>query len=116
MPRSGRARKSQASTHGKLRRVRPLTTDLTDDGLRPYFLWDEDTSIAELQAALVGDDEGERLRLLGKLLREARDTDVWRFVTPKEVAKALPFLERHLSRRRRFWEYVIERWRAHGLV
>jgi len=55
--------------------VRALTTDLTREDSRPYFLWDEDTSIAELRAALAGTDTSERHRLLGKMLREARDTD-----------------------------------------
>lgn len=83
---------------------------------RPYFFWDEDTSIAELRATLAGSDAAERARLLGKMLREARDTDVWLFVTPNEVAAALPSLERHLGRRRAFWEFIIGRWRALGLV
>jgi hypothetical protein len=96
--------------------VRPLTTDLTQSDRRPYFLWDEDTSVAELRAALSGSDEADRLRLLGKMLREARDTDVWQFVTPDDVSRDLPALTRHLGRRRRFWEYVIGRWRSLGLV
>ena len=29
--------------------MRPLTTDMTRRDLRPYFLWDEDVSIGELQ-------------------------------------------------------------------
>lgn len=93
-----------------------MTTDLTRAELRPYFFWDEDTSTGELRAALAGSDPAERLRLLGKLLREARDTDVWDFVSPEEVASALPLLGRQLGRRRRFWEYVIGSWRAQGLV
>jgi hypothetical protein len=96
--------------------MRPITSDLEREDLRPYFFWDEDTSIAELRAALSGSDADERLRLLGKMLREARDTDVWKFVTPGDVAQALPQLQRHLGRRREFWEYLIERWRAHGLI
>jgi len=96
--------------------VRALTTDLNKVECRPYFFWDEDTSIAELRTALAGPEAQERLRLLGKMLREARDTDVWQFVTPNEVAAALPSLERHLGRRRAFWEYIIGRWRALGLV
>lgn len=96
--------------------MRPLTTDLTESDRRPYFLWDEDTSVGELRAALGGSDETARLRLLGKMLREARDTDVWQFVTPEEVSRALPALTRHLGRRRRFWEYVIGQWRALGLI
>jgi hypothetical protein len=93
-----------------------MTTDLGREDLRPYFLWDEDTSIAELRASLARPDSDERLRLLGKMLREARDTDVWQFVSPDEVATALPRLGRHLGRRKDFWEYLIGRWRARGLV
>lgn len=78
--------------------VRPLTTDLTESDRRPYFLWDEDTSVAELRAALAGSDDAARLRLLDKMLREARDTDVWQFVTPDDVSRALPALTRHLGR------------------
>ena len=96
--------------------MRWLTTDLTRQDSRPYFLWDEDTSIAELRAGLSGADESERHRLLGKMLREARDTDVWRFVSPAEVAAALPNVSRHLGRRRAFWDYLIGRWRAQGRV
>jgi hypothetical protein len=96
--------------------MRPITSDLEREDLRPYFFWDEDTSIAELRAALSGPDPDERLRLLGKMLREARDTDVWRFVTPEEVADALPLVDRHLGRRKEFWEYLIGRRRARGLI
>jgi hypothetical protein len=96
--------------------VRPLTTDLTNGHRRPYFFWDEDTSVDELRAVLSGPDSPERTRLLGKLLREARDTDVWQFVTPEQVAATLPALARHLGRRRAFWEYVMDRWHAHGLI
>jgi hypothetical protein len=47
---------------------------------------------------------------LGKILREARDTDVWRFTTPAEVARLFPELRRHLGRRRTFWEFLLGRW------
>lgn len=96
--------------------MRPLTTDFEQRDRRPYFFWDEDVSVAELRAALSGSDEALRLRLLGKMLREARDTDVWHFVTPDEVSQVLPRLTPHLGRRRRFWEFVLTRWRELGLV
>lgn len=93
-----------------------MTTDLSRGELRPYFLWDEDVSIDELRQRLRGEDSYERLRLLGKMLREARDIDVWSFVTPEEVALALPMLGRRLGRRRAFWEFLIEGWREDGIV
>jgi len=96
--------------------MRPLTADLNQGHLRPYFLWDEDVTIDELRAKLRGQDEAERLRLLGKMLREARDVDVWRFVTPAEVAAVLGRIARRLGRRRAFWEFLIEGWRSDGLL
>ena len=99
------------------RGVRALTLDMADSDARPYFFWDEDVSVTELRAALrPGRDERERLRLLGKLLREARDVDVWAFVTPADVASALPALGRRLGRRRPFWDFLIEGWRRDGLI
>ncbi len=96
--------------------VRPLTTNLDDDDLRPYFLWDEDTSVAELRRALAAGGD-ERDRLLGKMLREARDIDVWRFVSRQEVADALPRLERRIGTRRYpFWQFLIETWRQLGVL
>jgi hypothetical protein len=55
--------------------VRPLTLDLSQGALRPYFLWDEDISTDEVRARLHGPDESDRLRLMGKMRREARDID-----------------------------------------
>lgn len=93
-----------------------MTTDMQRGELRPYFLWDEDLSIDEFREILVAGVESERLRLLGKLLREARDTDVWHFVTPQEVARLLPALGRRLGRRRPFWEFLIEGWKRDGIL
>jgi hypothetical protein len=90
-----------------------LTMDLDDPQGVPYFLWDEPITLAELRARLRG-DASERLRLLGRILREARDTDVWRFTTPAEVAAAWPELQRYLGRRRAFWEFLLGRWRELG--
>ncbi len=96
--------------------MRPLTTDMTAVDRRPYFLWDEDVSIAELRAVLDGPDGAARDRLLGKMLREARDLDVWRFVRPSEVSAALERLRPRLGRRYRFWRFLIEGWRSDGLL
>ena len=93
-----------------------MTLDFRRDDLRPYFLWDEDLSVRELRQRLRGGERAERERLLAKLLREARDTDVWHFTTPEEVASALPAVRRRLGRRRAFWEFLIEGWRADGIL
>ncbi len=96
--------------------MRPLTLDLTQAERRPYFLWDEDVSIAELRAILRGPAGPLRDRALAKMLREARDIDVWTFVTPAEVAEALPRIERRLGRRAAFWRFLIDGWKKDGLL
>lgn len=96
--------------------MRGLTTDMTRGAFRPYFLWDEDVSIDELRTALQGPDPVVRDRLFGKMLREARDLDVWTFVTPADVAEALPRLQRRIGRRYGFWLFLIEGWRRDGLL
>lgn len=89
----------------------PLSLDLDDDGVVPYFLWDDPMTLAEFRSRLGSAGRTERAQLLGKVLREARDTDVWRFTTPAEVSEMWPELERHLGRRLAFWRFLLGRWR-----
>lgn len=93
-----------------------LSTDLSDPAAIPYFLWDEPMTVAEFRRRLACASEPERHRLLGKLLREARDTEVWEFTTPEDVARRWNDLSRHLGRRKAFWEYLFSRWRGLGFV
>ena len=96
--------------------MRTLTTDLDDLDRRPYFMWDEDVSIRELKAILREPADPRHERMFGKMLREARDIDVWKFVTPTEVGAVLDRVERRLGRRRDFWRFLINGWRADGLL
>jgi hypothetical protein len=92
-----------------------LTTDLSSDTAIPWFLWDEPMTMQELRSRLERPGE-ERLRLLGKILREARDEEAWLFTTPEEVSRLWPDLERHLGRRREFWRFLLDAWRRQGLL
>jgi hypothetical protein len=91
-----------------------LSTELDDPTAIPYFLWDEPMSVAQLKARLQTAPQAERVRLLAKILREARDIDVWKFTTPDAVRQLWPELGRRLGRRRAFWEFLLERWRIEG--
>ena len=73
-------------------------------------------TVAEFRNRLKTASPAERARLLGKLLREARDTDVWKFATPEEVSNEWPTLAPHLGRRRPFWEFLLGQWRQEGLL
>lgn len=93
-----------------------LSSDLGSPDAIPYFLWDEPMTVAEFRERLQTASTAERTRLLAKLLREARDTDVWRFITPAEVSRKWSALAPQLGRRRRFWEFLLASWRKEGLV
>lgn len=93
-----------------------LSTDLESPSSIPYFLWDEPLTVAELKRKLDSASAEEGNRLLGKILREARDTDVWKFTTPREVWRNWGELERHLGRRREFWRFLLEFWEKEGLL
>jgi hypothetical protein len=95
---------------------RALSTDLDRPEAIPYFLWDEPMTVAELRVRLQAASAPERARLLAKILREARDTEVWRFTTPTEVAAEWGKLARHLGKRRQFWEFLLAQWREQGLL
>ncbi len=94
----------------------PLSSDFGDDGNYPYFLWDDPMTVGELKRWLATASEPERLRMLGKVLREAKDTDVWFFTTPQEVWTEFDKLRPHLGRRRSFWEYLLRVWHQAGYL
>lgn len=93
-----------------------LSTDLSVGEAVPYFLWDEPMTIGEFRQRLQTASPAEQTRLLAKLLREARDTDVWQFVLPAEVWRRWPVLAPQLGRRRAFWEFLLSQWQREGLI
>ncbi len=93
-----------------------LSTDMDTVSTIPYFLWDEPMTVAELKRRLTSASMAEQTRLLAKLLREARDTDVWKFTTPEEVWRRWNELAPQLGRRRGFWEFLLQRWREEKLI
>lgn len=94
----------------------PLSTDFDSPQSIPYFLWDEPMTVAEFRQRLQTASTAEQTRLLAKLLREARDTDVWLFISPAEVWQRWPRLAPHLGRRRGFWEFLLGQWHKGGLL
>jgi hypothetical protein len=93
-----------------------LSTDLDRPDVVPYFVWDEPMTVRAIKERLATSSAPERNRLLGKILREAKDTDVWRFTTPEEVSNHWSALAPHLGRRREFWEFLLGEWRRQGLL
>ena len=94
-----------------------LVTRTRSDGRQvPYFLWDRDVSVEEFRAILSDPDNPGYVPMLALLLREARPRDVWAFVSPHDVTAAWDDVVTRLGRRREFWTWVFESWRARGYV
>ncbi len=73
-------------------------------------------TVAELKRRLTSASATEQTRLLAKTLREARDTDVWKFTTPREVWNRWNEIAPMLGRRREFWKFLFEAWEKEGLL
>jgi hypothetical protein len=100
----------------EIRQILPLSQDLDDPHAIPYFLWDDPMTVARFRDRLASASEPERLHLLVKLLREARDVDVWKFTTPAEVNSLWPRLSEKVGHKREFWEPLLATWREKGLL
>jgi hypothetical protein len=94
----------------------PFSNDLHDPVAIPYFTWDHPMTVAEIRKRLAEASEPERDRLLGQILREAKDTDVWKFTSPDEVLQRWPRVERHVGKRRAFWQLLLGQWKEQGLL
>jgi len=95
---------------------RPLGTNLHDATTRPWFVWDEDLSVQELHAILDDERHPRWVELAGKVMREARDDQVWLFLGVARVVARYAEIAPRLGRRRAFWDYLLEAWRRHGLI
>lgn len=82
----------------------------------PYFMWDEPMTNSELKKRLETASVPERTRLLAKVLRQARDTDVWAFTTPAEVVELWDALKPMLGKRLAFWTFLLDQWQRQGLI
>ena len=87
-----------------------------DPAAIPYFLWDEPIPNSELRLRLQTAPAIEKHRLLAKIMRQGRETDVWRYTTPSEVVRIWSELKPMLGRRLAFWEFLLDQWQNEGLI
>jgi hypothetical protein len=81
-----------------------------------YFCWDRKLTEDEIREQLKHFQGTERDQLLAWLLCEAAFHDVWRFLTPLEVAAVLPRIQNSLGRWKDFWNYITGAWRELGKI
>ena len=97
--------------------MRPACSRALDsEDAQPYFLWDQPITVGALKERLRIGDAAERAEWASRILREARFDDVWRFLSLNDVLQLWPSLASRLGRRRAFWTWMLDRWRADGLI
>ena len=94
----------------------PTSERLRDAKTVPYFLWDMGLTVAQLRAALAGDDEALKREVMVRLLREANTRDVWLFVDWTAIEAAWPHIEHRLGRSRAVWQMMLAHRRMNGPV
>jgi hypothetical protein len=52
---------------------------------RPYFVWNADLTEQDVRQILAGDDQHERARMIGHIVRNARFEDVWKYITVQDA-------------------------------
>jgi len=92
--------------------LRALTPEdrLVDQHGRPYFLWDEELTLAAFRERLRDPDAQVRAYYLGKLMRQAKPDDVFRFVSLAEIAARFADVIPYLGKTRDFWTWLLAQW------
>jgi hypothetical protein len=89
---------------------------LLDPQGRPYFLWDVDMTLEELERKLQDDPSPARAYLIGKVMRQAKPDDALQFVSAQEMADLWPSIEPYLGKSRPFWTWLLEQWERRGFI
>ena len=81
-----------------------------------YLFWDRKYSEKDIKNQLKSLKGRKRDKLIAWILREAAFRDVWRFLTPQEVARCLPRIQSNLGRWKDFWNYITKTWHELGKI
>jgi hypothetical protein len=83
---------------------------------RPWFMWDVKVTELGLRERLRHADPRIRAQWAGRIMREATYPDVWRYLSLEEILRDWEHIEKHLGRRRAFWQWLLQGWREDGLL
>jgi hypothetical protein len=81
-----------------------------------WFTWDSPVDAGTLRERLRHPDRAVRAQWQGLVMREARFTEVFEWLSLDEIVRDMPCIERHLGRRKAFWQWLLDGWRRDGLL
>jgi hypothetical protein len=79
---------------------------------RPYFIWNADLTEEDVRRILASDDEYERTRMIGHIVRNARFDDVWKYVTVQDIVDNWRIVRGFLwpPSLRELWTWALQVW------
>ena len=89
---------------------------MADDNDRLYFMWDERLSEGEVRHQLARGSPARRVALMAKIMRDARVSDVWHYVTPADIAAYHAQLFAQLGWHKPLWVFLYNKWIENGLL
>ncbi len=79
-------------------------------GKRLSFLWDYDLSEEEGHRMLRQGTPAERAWLIGRILEYAPWEEIWRYLTPRQIAEDFEQIRFRSPREGELWAYALKRW------
>jgi hypothetical protein len=96
---------------------RHISLDTSAADAVPYFNWDAPVTNGEVRRVLAEGEEDDKLFWIARILREARYPDVWKYLNlRRDVLPRWERVRKQLGRQRTFWDFLIRKWREHGLI
>jgi len=87
---------------------------LCDEQGRPYFLWDAELRLTELQDLLVSGSAEDRAWWAAKVMRQAKPDDAITVIGVAAMRELWPLLQPLLSDKLAFWTWYLEKTRGRG--
>lgn len=78
----------------------------------PYFLWDYDLTEEQVKGIVHGKNDVERQWMVGRILTNARFSDVWKYLTASDIVREFPGL-RLRPGVKRAWQRALDAWGYH---
>lgn len=79
-------------------------------------MWDYRLTVGQLKEILASGNDSQRIWLMAKIMRDARYTDVWKFMSLKDFLTHREHLMPKLGRHRGFWQFLYSRWIKYGII
>ncbi len=78
-----------------------------------YFFWDYDLTEEDVREILRGENETEKIWVMSRILQSARWSDIWKFLTLKDVRENFSKIQWRTPYLRELWAHALEVW-SHG--